>query len=774
MFNKPGILLPIAVILITWLAVHMSSTPFRLSWLSPADSRQGDTAHNSTVAVDTAFSLPRAYNHLLQIAKVPHSTGTPENASVRSYIDTACQQLGLATEIQRATSVLSWGQDVEAGNVYNITARLKGYASSKTVLVMAHYDSEPNAVGAGDDGASCAAMLETARILKRGKQLRNDVLFLFTDGEEGGLLGAHAFVQESPLLKEIGVVLNFDNRGSSGSNSMFETNPANGWVVGEYARSGAHKLAASLSYEVYKTLPNNTDYTMFKDAGIAGLNNAFIDGFVDYHSMTDRPENLDKRTFLELGGNMLSLVKHFGAIDIRDTKAPDITFFDIIGDWMISYPASLNGLFLVLTNLLLLAGLTIGLVRKQIRGSGFIAGVFAFPVVLTVMYFLSRWALHGIRAAYPLYYNYYSNAYNSPYFYLALTALGVFVFTLVYQWLLRKFSLSSLLAGIVLLEVIATDFLYTAIPTAIYFLCFPLLFFLLACLFLFNKRVDATDRPWRTGTITFVLLLPAILLLAPIICSFFVAFDLMDTTAFVVAISGLLLGLLLPILAVSFRESTWLIPGSAFMCLLLSVLIAVKQGGYSPRRPLKTDLRYLVNGDEGKAYWVTDTRKPDAWTRSFFPKARIGHSIGGTERELINEAPLLPFAIPELTVMADTIDNGNRILTLHCHATPGAVSVNMILDEKNPATDIIVNGRKPIAEKPGQKQTFRRLDYQGVTEDGFDVLFLLDPKKPFGLDLISRSMGLPEVQGFNGYPPGIIPGPGTLSNTTRVTKHYVF
>jgi Zn-dependent M28 family amino/carboxypeptidase len=41
-------------------------------------------------------------------------------------------------------------------------------------------------------------MLETLHILKADSQLRNDVIFLFTDAEEFGLLGAQAFVEQHP------------------------------------------------------------------------------------------------------------------------------------------------------------------------------------------------------------------------------------------------------------------------------------------------------------------------------------------------------------------------------------------------------------------------------------------------------------------------------------------------------------------------------------------------------------------------------------------------
>src|SRR5438105_2344263 len=77
--------------------------------------------------------------------------------------------------------------------------------------------------GADDDGVGVATLLETVRALKAGARLRNDVIFLFTDGEEVGMLGARAFVGEHPWAKEVGVALNFEARGNTGPALMFET-----------------------------------------------------------------------------------------------------------------------------------------------------------------------------------------------------------------------------------------------------------------------------------------------------------------------------------------------------------------------------------------------------------------------------------------------------------------------------------------------------------------------------------------------------------------------
>src|ERR1700748_1460950 len=165
MNNKPGIYLILATMLIAILSVYCSSSA---------------PSVNKTPS-DNDFSVPRAYRALRKIASIPHPIGAPENDSVREYSLAACKGLVLETRIQHTTSVISFGHAVIAGNVYNIVATLKGLNSDKAVVVAAHYDSQPNAFGAGDDGAGCAAMLETARLLKAGQPLKNDVIFLFTD-----------------------------------------------------------------------------------------------------------------------------------------------------------------------------------------------------------------------------------------------------------------------------------------------------------------------------------------------------------------------------------------------------------------------------------------------------------------------------------------------------------------------------------------------------------------------------------------------------------------
>ena len=759
MSNKPGTILFIGAILITWLFIHLESTPV------PVSSSMSDAN----------FSVPRANLYLRQIAQAPHSLGTPEDARVRDTIVAICQRLGLSTQIQHTTSLVTWGRGAVTGNIYNIIAKLKGKDSGKAVAIVAHYDSQPNTPGAGDDGANCAAMLEVARILKAGSPLKNDILFLFTDGEEEGLLGAAGFVQDSSWRDKVGIVLNFEGRGSSGVSNMFETNPENGWSITEYARSGAHLNANSLSYELYKILPNNTDYTIFKQAGIAGLNHAYIDRFVDYHSMTDRPENFDQDTYQEQGDNMLSLAWHFGNADLSETKAPDITYFSFFGHWMIRYPAGWNQWLLVLANLLLVAVWVAGIVRKKIRGWGIVVGILLFPLLLVLLYFLNSWMLRGILTAYPLYNHFYAgNSYNAAYYFFALTAISLAVFIIPYQLLLRRFKPYAMVAGMLLWEVAFVDLLYTVIPTAIYFLCLPLLFAQVAYLLYCLREDKGKGLGWGEGILMLLLLLPAILLLAPVITFTYVALGLSEQSAFIVVLTGLLLGLFLPLITAAIKESRWLIPAGAVAAGLVTLVLAHVYSRYTPTQPFKADLSYQVNADEGKAYWVSEYKETDPWSRQFFPHARVGPVYQGGDDYTISDAPLLSLQAPVLTIRKDTTDGEIRKLTLHYEAGPGAVSASLYLDKPDTAIDLSADGRKPIFIDGGKVRGYRWLEYYGIPGKGFDVQFDLPAGKALKVEAITRWMELPEQAGFKGYPADVIPGPGDNSNSTQVAKHFIF
>jgi hypothetical protein len=79
---------------------------------------------------------------------------------------------------------------------------------------------------------------------------------------------------------------------------LIETNKGNASMIENFARADPpYPVATSLSYSIYKLLPNDTDLTVFREVGdIEGFNFAFIDDHFDYHTAIDNYERLDRTT----------------------------------------------------------------------------------------------------------------------------------------------------------------------------------------------------------------------------------------------------------------------------------------------------------------------------------------------------------------------------------------------------------------------------------------------------------------------------------------------
>ncbi len=72
-----------------------------------------------------------------------------------------------------------------------------GSKKDEIVMIGAHLDSTEAALGATDNGAGCAIMLEVMRVLKKlDLKLDRTVRIALWGGEEQGLLGSHAYVKE--------------------------------------------------------------------------------------------------------------------------------------------------------------------------------------------------------------------------------------------------------------------------------------------------------------------------------------------------------------------------------------------------------------------------------------------------------------------------------------------------------------------------------------------------------------------------------------------------
>lgn len=283
----------------------------------------------------TEFSAARAMQHLSWIAAEPHPTGSAAAAKVRDQLVANLQQAGLQVSVQRGQAAAEYGKGdgrgVRAANVENVVAVLPGRDRGlPAVLLMAHYDTVPHSPGAADDGLGVAVMLEISRALQ-GDVRQRDVVFLFTDAEEAGLLGARAFFASHPLSSRIGTAINLEARGSSGRAVLFETGPGNAALLSAFAKLAPQPVGNSLTGFVYRYMPNGTDFTVPAQKGIPGLNFAIIGSQIDYHAATASVANLDPGSVQHMGAQVLPLVRRLATTATLPTSTQDAIYSDLPG-----------------------------------------------------------------------------------------------------------------------------------------------------------------------------------------------------------------------------------------------------------------------------------------------------------------------------------------------------------------------------------------------------------------------------------------------------------
>ena len=240
----------------------------------------------------------------------PRVVGTPGAAAGRDRIAGILESLGLQVERQRTRIERRAG----AVDLENLVAAVDGTGedAGPAIAVVAHSDSVVGSPGASDDGAGVAVLCAVARALVARPPV-HDVLLIVTDGEERGLLGAQAFMAQHRWAGELRAVVNLDARGAAGSANVFETGPETAWCAGIVARHVSAPRAQSLAAEVYRRMPNGTDFTVFLGHGVTGFNVAFIGDAAAYHAPEDTFERQSAATREHMARTALELVRGIDA-----------------------------------------------------------------------------------------------------------------------------------------------------------------------------------------------------------------------------------------------------------------------------------------------------------------------------------------------------------------------------------------------------------------------------------------------------------------------------
>jgi hypothetical protein len=301
-------------------------------------------AHNSPGEFDAA----RAKARLAYILgdQRPHPADSGGDDVVRARLIVTLQQMGLKPIMrdQVACNDFQKALLIACARVRNVIAVL-GPPTGKALLLSAHYDSVPAGPGASDDGIGVATLLEVGSILK-DRPLRRPMILLFNEGEELGLVGARAFLAD-PLSRNVDSLLNFEARGVTGPVTMFETSQPNGAAIAAFAKAAPAPVASSMSTDIARLIPNDTDVTVYKERGWLTLNFAIVGNETRYHSPGDDVAALNPASLQHMGDQALAVASELST-GVPQAHGNRI-FFDVFGRAFVQMPLLLGvGIFLLL------------------------------------------------------------------------------------------------------------------------------------------------------------------------------------------------------------------------------------------------------------------------------------------------------------------------------------------------------------------------------------------------------------------------------------------
>lgn len=316
--------------------------------------------------VATTFSADRAMRELEVVAAEPHPIGSAAQQRVRDYLKAQASGLDVPVEVQLD----------ESSGAENVIASLSGTADSdRDVLITAHYDSTPNGPGAGDNGMAVAAMLETMRVLHARGPLANDIVFLFTDGEENGQTGIAAYVDDHPGADSVAVAFVFEGMPESGGTELRTTTPGDAWLVDELADASLPIFANSALNTSDRDRIGN-DFAAFAPAGIAAAEFLAEGHVVRYHRPEDNVAAIDPGVLQDHGDTMVALAEHFGNLDLTTARNTDSdrVFFSVPVLGLVSYPVWLAQALAAIASVAFLVVVGAGWRRRLVSGPHLVWG----------------------------------------------------------------------------------------------------------------------------------------------------------------------------------------------------------------------------------------------------------------------------------------------------------------------------------------------------------------------------------------------------------------
>ncbi|KAI8582948.1 hypothetical protein K450DRAFT_225601 [Umbelopsis ramanniana AG] len=206
-------------------------------------------------------------------------------------------------------------------------------------LLSAHYDSVPASHGVTDDGIGIAVMLEIYRNILQNP-VEHTVIFNFNNYEEMGLWGSRGFLHH-PWAKNVRGFLNLEGAGAGGRALMFRASSPD--IMAQTMGSRILQHANVLGNDLFELglIKSATDYTVYLEGGIPGIDLAFYAKRSHYHTTRDTLEYTNPRSLQHMGDLALAATRgaanSAGIITHEQPEAKPFVYYDILGQFGLTY-----------------------------------------------------------------------------------------------------------------------------------------------------------------------------------------------------------------------------------------------------------------------------------------------------------------------------------------------------------------------------------------------------------------------------------------------------
>lgn len=670
-------------------------------------------------APPSSFSAARAIRFEREIlgGDVPHPVGTAAHDAVRERLAARFRTLGYDVTIQRSFACSPF---VTCAPVANVIARIPGDNRPDALILAAHYDSVPAGPGVTDDGVGMAALVETAHAL-RNEHFRNPIVYLVTDAEEVALLGAEGFVADPASLRGSAAVINVEARGTDGPSFLFETSRRNAWLASVIAHSLPRPATSSLYYDIYELLPNDTDLTVFKRVGLAGVGFGNIGRPIHYHTPLDNFANVTPSTVQDHGDHILAMARALAATDLRQTSSGNAVWFDVLSFFVITWPQYLS-LGLAIAGFVILIVAAFNLKTRPRAITIGVASFFLTLVSALLVALLGNW-LDGLRSGGAVWVAHPGPAIAVAWF------IGAGIAIFVAQRLVTFAGIEGLFLGQAICWSAIAVALSIVLPGGSYLAIVPAVVCALCALLLLSNGVAAIICSSAAAIVLFPLGVALYDALGRPILPFVAVLIALVTTTFAPLLAGVE-GLRRPLNAS--------LAAAVVACIAMALIVPT----YEANSPRHVNVEYV---DDGVApHWQTDSLRPEIERAAHFnPRPQtIYEWIVPPARAFIAPAPALGLAPAELRVLHDE-HNGGRHLTLQLHSARNAPRIALIFRAPSFAA-LRVNGIAPppmTRVRGGLAPGWHRVSVRGASEVTIDIDLTRD--ESIDAVVIDGSYGLP-------------------------------